>query len=79
MAYTKEMIKAMSNAEKQRVKSMLIELAIRAKNLTKKDISTWRNAWQMAINPENPRRGRLYDVYTDVDIDLHLTGAIGNF
>lgn len=57
-------------------KKMLIELKIQAENLTKKDIGTWRRAWQAAINPENPIRGPLYDVYTDVAADLHLTGCI---
>ena len=76
--YTNEMMLAMQNAAgRERVKAMLIELAVKTQNLTKKDIGTWRQAWQMAISVENPQRARLYDVYTDVDIDLHLTGAIG--
>ena len=74
---TPEMLLAMKNVEKERVKAMTIELAKTAINLTKKDIGTWRAAWQMAINPENPQRRRLYEVYTDADIDLHLTGCIG--
>ncbi|HOI32699.1 MAG TPA: hypothetical protein PLC47_08040, partial [Bacteroidales bacterium] len=76
--YTNEMMLAMQNAAgREKVKSMLIELAIRTQYLTKKDIATWRQAWQMAINVENPQRAQLYDVYSDVEIDLHLTGAIG--
>jgi hypothetical protein len=75
--YTPELILAMKNVEKERVKSMLIELSAQTSSLTKKDIGTWRQAWQMAIHPETPKRAPLYDVYTDVDIDLHLTGAIG--
>lgn len=76
--YTNEMMLAMQNAAgREKVKAMLIELAVKTQNLTKKDIGTWRQAWQMAINVENPSRARLYDVYTDVDVDLHLTGAIG--
>lgn len=75
---TKEMLLAMQNTnDRQRIKSMLIELAVRTQQLTKKDIGTWRQAWQMAINAENPRRSLLYNVYTDVDVDMHLTGAIG--
>lgn len=58
-------------------KSVLIELKLEADRLTKKDIATWRNAWQMAINPENPKRMPLYNIYADVLMDLHLTGAIG--
>ena len=46
-------------------------------SLTKKDIGTWRSAWQMAIGIDNPQRGLLYDIYTDCLVDLHLTGCIG--
>ena len=75
--FTPEMLLAMKNIEKERVKAMTIELAKTALNLTKKDIGTWRSAWQMAINPENPQRRRLYEVYIDAEIDLHLSGCIG--
>ncbi|GHT15070.1 hypothetical protein AGMMS4956_14250 [Bacteroidia bacterium] len=75
--YTPEMLLAMKDMEKSRVKSMTIELDRISQNLTKKDIASWRSAWQMALNPENPQRRRLYEVYTDVEIDLHLTGCIG--
>jgi hypothetical protein len=61
---------------KKELKKLLVELKLNADNLTKKDIAFWRKAWQMAINPENPYRGHLYDVYTDVTIDLHLSGCI---
>ena len=46
-------------------------------SLTKKDIATWRQAWQSAISIDNPNRERLYDIYTDCLVDLHLTGCIG--
>lgn len=46
-------------------------------SLTKKDIGDWRQAWQVAINIDNPRRQLLYDIYQDCMADLHLTGAIG--
>lgn len=59
-----------------KLRSMVVELALNTRNLTKKDIAVWRQAWQMAISHDNPRRGELYNVYTDVDIDSHLTGAI---
>lgn len=36
----------------------------------------WRQAWQMAINVDNPQRALLYDIYTDNLIDLHLQGCI---
>lgn len=46
-------------------------------SLTKKDIATWRAAWQQAISIDTPNRARLYDVYTDCLVDLHLSGCIG--
>ena len=46
-------------------------------SLTKKDIATWRQAWQAAISIDNPNRARLYDIYTDCLVDLHLTGCVG--
>lgn len=46
-------------------------------SLTKKDIGHWRQAWQVAIDIENPKRSSLYDIYTDCLVDLHLTGCIG--
>jgi hypothetical protein len=73
---TIEMLAAIKNTSPKRVKSMAIELDLKAQNLTKKDIDTWRKAWQMAINPENPQRVRLYEVYTDVCADAHLSGCI---
>jgi hypothetical protein len=63
-------------SKQQSKQKMLVEIKLTADNLTKKDISTWRKAWQAAIIPDNPRRNALYDVYTDVMIDAHLTGCI---
>jgi phage gp29-like protein len=74
--YTPEMLLAMKHSDRERVRAMTIELAQNAMQLTKKDIAFWRQAWQAAIHPENPQRRRLYEVYTDVDIDLHLSGCI---
>ncbi len=75
--HSQELLKRLESSDKQRIKSMLIELVAKTQYLTKKDINTWRQAWQMAINIENPQRSNLYDVYTDVDIDLHLSGCVG--
>ena len=64
---------------KQQIKQkhkLLVEIRQVADNLTKKDIRTWRKAWQTAINTERPNRVALYDVYTDVVVDLHLSGCI---
>lgn len=61
---------------KAQPKSILIELKNNAENLTKKDIGLWRQAWQMAINPDNPSRYHLYSIYTDVMVDNHLNGCV---
>ena len=55
---------------------MVIELQRTTDALTRKDIADWHNAWQMAINVDNPNRSRLYDIYRDIDIDLHLSGCV---
>jgi len=63
-------------AAQQKVKKMVIELAQQTQALTKKDIRSWRNAWQQAISVENPNRIPLYNIYTDVDADMHVTGCV---
>lgn len=64
-------------AELKRVTNLSVNLQMQTESLTKKDLRTWRNAWQYAINVEYPNRGPLYDVYGDVDVDMHLTGCVG--
>lgn len=61
---------------KQGIK-LTAQLMQQTDSLTKKDIAVWRQAWQAAISVETPNRARLYDVYTDCTVDLHLTGCIG--
>ncbi|RRC97474.1 DUF935 family protein [Prevotella sp. OH937_COT-195] len=60
----------------KRFRKTVMELQRTTDSLTRKDIGDWRMAWQMAINVENPNRQRLYDIYRDVEIDLHLAGCI---
>lgn len=60
----------------KRFQKTVMELQRTTDSLTRKDIADWRIAWQMAINVDNPNRQRLYDIYRDVDIDLHLSGCI---
>ena len=60
----------------KRFRKTVMELQRTTDSLTRKDIADWRIAWQMAINVDNPNRQRLYDIYRDVDIDLHLSGCI---
>lgn len=57
-------------------KKAFIELQRTTDALTRRDIGDWRSAWQLAINVDNPNRQRLYDIYRDVSVDLHLSGCI---
>lgn len=59
-----------------KLKKMVVDLVQTTKTLTQKDISHWRQAWRMAIAVDNPKRLELYSVYTDTNIDNHLSGAI---
>ena len=62
---------------KRRDRRALIEaLRQHTAALTRKDVGKWRQAWQYAINVDNPRRSALYDIYRDTDIDLHLSGCV---
>lgn len=57
-------------------RAIILEIKRTTDALTRKDLADWRRAWQLAINVDNPDRRRLYDIYRDVDVDLHLTGCI---
>lgn len=63
--------------DRRRLRAMTVELKLRAEALTQKDMKSWRQAWQRAINVENPQRASLYDIYRDADADLHLSGCVG--
>lgn len=60
----------------RKLQGAVISLQRQTDALTRKDIGDWRQAWQLAINAENPNRQRLYDIYRDVEVDLHLSGCI---
>lgn len=75
-----------SNAEMERLArfvrskqglKLTAQLMQQTDSLTKKDVSTWRQAWQAAISIDTPKRSVLYDIYTDCLVDLHLSGCIG--
>ena len=63
--------------DRKRLQSLTVELKLQAEALTQKDMRSWRQAWQQAIDIENPRRYNLYDIYRDVEVDLHLEGCVG--
>lgn len=59
-----------------KVKKIVAQLMRTTEALTRSDMQDWRNAWQLALSVDSPNRRRLYDIYRDVDIDLHLTGCV---
>lgn len=59
-----------------KLQSIVINIHRTTDALTRKDIADWRAAWQMAINVDSPNRQRLYDIYRDVAVDLHLSGCV---
>lgn len=67
----------LSSSEKRKVKKVVIELLKQTDRLSEHDIASWRMACQRAIDIENPNRCFLYDIYNDVELDLHLSGGIG--
>ena len=74
---SREMSRHLRSIDKDKARKMLIDLNLQTERLTRQDIAAWRAAWQRALDVENPNRNRLYDIYTDVCIDLHLSGCIG--
>ncbi|MBQ9440026.1 MAG: DUF935 family protein [Paludibacteraceae bacterium] len=74
---SREMRRHLRSIDKEKARKMLVELNLQTERLTRQDIGAWRMAWQRALDVENPNRNRLYDIYTDVSCDLHLTGCIG--
>lgn len=66
----------MAKKDAKRIKKAIVELQRTTESLTRKDIGDWRQAWQLAINVDSPNRKPLYDIYRDVDVDLHLSGCI---
>lgn len=72
-----EMVRLARFAKSRQGIKLTAQLIQQSDSLTKKDVATWRQAWQMAIGIDNPKRGILYDIYTDCLVDLHLTGCIG--
>ncbi len=72
-----EIVSLAQSADEKKKRKMVIELHRTTEALTRKDILDWRRAWQLAINVEKPDRRALYDIYRDVDVDLHVSGCVG--
>ncbi len=64
-------------ADRKRFQKIVIDLQQATDLLAKRDLAEWRRAQQLAINVDQPNRQRLYDIYRDVELDLHLSGCIG--
>ncbi len=64
------------DSDRKKMMRTVIELQRVTDAVTRHDIEDWRKAWQLAINVDSPNRSRLYDIYRDVDVDLHLTGCV---
>ncbi len=75
--HTAEQRRLLQLARASQSKRIVAEMVQRTDSLTKKDITTWRTAWQQAIDVDSPRRGTLLDIYADCLIDLHLSGCMG--
>lgn len=75
--YSDELLNRMKRADIEKAHKLLVDLQVQTEMLTKKDIGAWRMAWQRAIDVQNPNRCALLDIYTDVAIDMHLTGCVG--
>ena len=69
-------MKKLSKKQYAKLKRMKVELQRQTDALTRRDIGDWRQAWQLAINIERPDRRPLYDIYRDVEVDLHLAGCV---
>lgn len=63
--------------DRKRLRSVVVDLMRETDRLSEHDIKHWRYACQLAEDVENPKRQLLYDLYKDVELDLHLSGAIG--
>lgn len=75
--YSDEVLSRLTKADSREAKKLLVNLQLQTEMLTKKDIGAWRMAWQRAIDVQNPNRCALLDIYTDVSVDMHLTGCVG--
>lgn len=63
-------------SDRTKLKKMVVDIQRTTDNLTRRDIADWRAAHQMALSVDNPNRIRLYDIYNDALLDLHLSGCV---
>lgn len=67
--------------EKKEVKKamgLIAKIVQNAESITRKDIDDWKQAWELALWHERPRRYRLMDIYRTAMVDNHLSAAVQN-
>lgn len=61
----------------RKVRRALIEIDEQTRAFYRQDIGRWRRAHEAAADVDNPRRADLYNVYSDVVLNTHLEGCMG--
>ena len=66
--------KIKKEAAKENQPIVVNQVILRSVDRTKKDVEDWRNAHRHAEQIEHPQTIRLFDLYSDIELDGHLTG-----
>lgn len=61
---------------RQKATKIVDKLVRKYDGLKENDVRSWRTAHALALNPENPNRAELYNVYRDALLDDHLISVI---
>ncbi|MCF0190814.1 MAG: DUF935 family protein [Marinilabiliaceae bacterium] len=75
-SFFQQLFRTKKVAQERRIVRQVIDLLRQTESMTSHDLADWREAWRSAINIEHPDRTKLYRIYRDVLIDLHLSGCI---
>ena len=65
-----------NKSKSQKRDGYVSQITPKAISRTRSDISTWKNALRAADNIESPRRGKLQNLYNDIELDAHLTSQL---
>lgn len=71
-----ELFKKKEPTPGRRIKKAVIDIVRQSESMARQGLAEWRSAWQSAVNVNSPDRRRLYQVYRDAVVDLHLSGCI---
>ncbi len=66
----------MDGMSRQKATKIVDKLVRKYDGLKENDVRSWRTAHALALNPENPNRAELYNVYRDALLDDHLISVI---